>query len=391
MKRRWSVTRLLRKGGMLLAALASACLIAGCWDEVNLQDVSYVSAIGIDYKDGKFNLYGQLIKFAQVAKNESPEQKPSPVWIGKGTGDTALLALHDMTRGGQASINIEQLKTIVVHERALGRLDEALDGLNRQRAARYTTWLFGTKDPIEDIFNSETFFDQSPINSILYTPLPHEAQYTFIRPREMQLAVQTLKEPAMTTKLPVLKLSEAYWKQGKKPMKIQIVSGVFVFKELKYKGYFPEDSIKGLRWTDPDFKHFMVEAAGDRGKATVGVKSSRDKLRVVFEGGRPKFAMTVRLKGDVAELDGNIGKAEIAASIERQVKEQIEDAYATGLARELDLLDLEHHLYRYHHSKWKRLAASGEWLPRADQLTVDVKFELTHSGKFDLTTGQLEE
>lgn len=376
--------RLLRRGGMLLPALMAAILLQGCWDEVDLQDVSYVSAIGIDYKEEQFTIYAQMIKFAQVAKSESPQPDPNPVWIGKGKGDTVMLAFNNLARAGQANINIEHLKTIVVHERALSKINDIIDGLNRQRASRYTTWVFGSRVPIEDVLTTDTFFDQSPLNSILYIPVLHENQHSFIRPHEMQLAVQSLKEPSKTTTLPVLDVSDASWQRGKKPLQTQLITGIFVFRELKYVGYLPEASVEGLRWMNPEFELYMLGAEGANGKATMAVRSTRGELKAKFKKGQPEFVWRLKLQGEVAEIDGTIKNDEIIASIESQVKRQIEETYKKGLANKMDLFDLSHHLYRYHHAQWKLTASKEDWLPRADQLKVEVKFQLTHSGKFEL-------
>ncbi|WP_028611957.1 Ger(x)C family spore germination protein [Paenibacillus harenae] len=377
--------RLLRQGGFLLAILSASCLLQGCWDEVDLQDVSYVSAIGVDYREGSFIIYAQMIKFSKVAKTDSPQPDPSPVWIGTGKGDTVMLAMQNLTRGGQAQMNIEHLKTLVIQERATSKMNEILDGMNRQRTSRYTVWVFGTKGPIEEVFTTDSFFDQSPLNSIAYTPLPHEEQYSFIRPREMQLAVQSLKEPAMTTTLPVLEVSEAIWKHGSKPLKTQTISGIFVFKELEYKKYMPEGLVKGLRWVDPHFDNFMLRAESVNGKATVAIRSASKKLKATFKEGQPQFAMTVRLEGDVTELAGNMKMGEIEGIIAAQVKQEIESTYKKGLENELDLYELGHHLYRYHLAKWRLLDAKGNWLPREDQLKVKVTYNLRHSGKFELS------
>lgn len=375
----------LRRGGTLLFSLMALLLLQGCWDEVNLQDVSYVSAIGIDYKEEQFTIYAQMIKFTLVAKTDSPQPDPNPVWIGKGTGDTVMLAFNNLVRAGQANINLEHLKTIVVHESALSKMNDVIDGLNRQRASRYTTWVFGTRAPIEDVFTTDTFFDQSPLNSILYSPVSHENQHSFISPHEMQLAVQSLKEPSKTTTLPVLDVSDASWQHGKKPLQTQLIKGIFVFRELKYLGYLPETSVEGLRWMNPEFEQYMLEAEGANGKATLAVQSTNGKLNAKFNKGQPEFVLKLKLLGDVAEVDGKIKQDEIVASIESQVKRQIEDTYKKGLANKMDLFELSHYLYRYHHAQWKLTASKEDWLPRADQFKVEVKFQITHTGKFELS------
>ncbi|MFK9116608.1 hypothetical protein ACJEBK_06925 [Peribacillus frigoritolerans] len=45
--------------------------LSGCWDEKTIQDFHYITAIGIDFKDGEYIVYTQLVDFAAVAKTEA--------------------------------------------------------------------------------------------------------------------------------------------------------------------------------------------------------------------------------------------------------------------------------------------------------------------------------
>lgn len=365
-------------------ALFSVLLLQGCWDEVNLADVTYISTIGIEYKEESFQIYALMLKFSDVAKTESAPQQPSEVWIGTGKGDSIFLAINDLKKSAQSDVSLEHLKIVVVQDSAMGKLDEVLDGLNRQRASRYTSTIFGTRSDFEKLFTTEALFEHSLMNTIMYLPNIHERQRSFIRPYEMQLAVQSFNEPAMTTTLPVIDYNETKWKKGKKKMRVQQIAGVFVIKEKKYIGYLSENEAKGLRWYDPDFELFMLQAEGKTGQATIAVNRSHYKLRVETDKGRPAFRLQVNLKGSVVEQSRNITEREIEQSIESAVKEEMTDTNEIGLKKGMDLYRLEHQMYRYNQPLWKKEAAGGDWLPRPDQLDIEVNFQLTHTGKLNL-------
>ncbi|MDQ0061154.1 Ger(x)C family spore germination protein [Paenibacillus harenae] len=370
--------------------LLSAMLLQGCWDEVNLQDQTYVSSLGVELKDGKFQLYAQMIKFAGVAKVEgSSSPVGNQVWIGKGTGSTVLLAINHLKKGSQSEINLEHLKSIVVHESAMSRLSDIMDGLNRLRASRYTSLVFGTKSDIVEIFTAEALFEQSPLNTMLFLPKVQEIQRSFIGPFPMKQAVQMLKEPGMTTPVPVIGMNGSDWLKGKKALQVQEIDGIFVLKKSKYIGFLTEKEASGLRWLNPNFSLFMVEAKGARGKATIAIRGASHKLTATHGqgSGDPVFKLSVQLNGSVVEQDQPINKEEIVNSIAASIKEDLERTYATGREKGMDLYQLEHHMYRYHNAEWKKKMAGGDWVPRLDQLKIDVKFKLIHSGKFDLGEG----
>lgn len=372
---------------MTVCLLLSAMLLQGCWDEVNLQDESYVSALGVEFIDNEFHLYAQMIKFAGVAKVEGSSDVKNQVWLGMGKGSSVLLAINNLKKGAQSEINLEHLKSIVVHENAMSELENIMDGLNRQRASRYTSLVFGTKSDIVELFTTEALFEQSPLNTILYLPSVQEDQRSFIRPFAMQLAVQMLKEPGMTTAFPVIGINGSDWLKGKQALQVQEIKGVFVLKRSKYIGFLPEKEAAGLRWLDPKFNVFMVEAKGAMGKATIAIRGTDFKLTAAKGGSVPDFKLSVRLHGGVVEQDQPISKAEIESSIETSIKEDLEQTYVAGLEKGMDLYQLEHHMYRYHNAEWKQTMAAGDWTPRQSQLKIDVKFELNHSGKFDLGEG----
>lgn len=373
-----------KKWAALISILFGSMLLQGCWDEVNLQDTSYVSALGIDYKEGKYEIYAQTMKFGLIAKTDTVQPDPNPVWIGRGKGDSILLAMNNLAKSGQSILSLEHLKTVVVQDRALDRMDDIMDGLNRQRASRYTSLIYGTKAPIEKIFTTDTFYDQSPLNSVMYMPQPLESQRSFIRPSSLQLAVQSLKEPAMVTTIAALTANDHYWTRKKIKLEIQMIEGLFAFKELKYAGYLSENEAAGLRWINPEFEHYMMKAEGKQGSAALFISSAKSKLYTSFNGGTPSFVLKVRLSGAVAEIVKRMNEEEIIASVEANVKIELENTYRNGLMKGMDLFRLEHELYRYHNAYWKEACKDKEWLPKPGQLKVEVKFNVIHSGNFDL-------
>ncbi|MGO4543358.1 Ger(x)C family spore germination protein [Paenibacillus sp. 2TAB23] len=370
----------------LLGVLLSSLLLQGCWDEINLEDVSYISSLGIDFKEGHYEVYAQMIKFGLIAKTESIQPDPNPVWIGKGKGDSILLAFNDLTKAGQAILSLEHLKSVIVQERAMTHMEDIMDGLNRQRASRYTSILFGTKSPIEDLFTTDTFFDQSPLNSIMYMPSPLNVQRSFIRPHALQLAVQSLNEPAMTTTVPSLSANKDYWKRKKQPLKIQFIDGVFVYREFRYIGFMTEPEAEGLRWINPEFEHFLFGVKVNDGTATVTVTSSKAKINASFKDGVPHFMLAVRMAGDMAEMQVGMKQSQIETEMAAKTQRQLLETYRKGLAKGMDVFGLEHHLYRYHNAYWKQHCKGKNWMPKEGQLQFKTTFQLIHSGNFELNS-----
>ncbi|MBH5317331.1 Ger(x)C family spore germination protein [Paenibacillus sp. GSMTC-2017] len=374
----------IRRGVAVSVVIMMCFLLSGCWDEVDLQDNSYMTALGIDFIEGKYVVYGQMISFVAIAKTEGPKSEPKQVWIGKSTGDSVLLALFHLSRTAQNILNLEHLETIVLHERAMNKVDEVLDGLNRQRASRYTSMIFGTNMPLDELFTTDAFFNESALSTILYNPKLQDQQFTFVHPFNMQTAVQKLKEPAMTTLIPALNFTEKYWKFKDQPLKTQMINGLFVFKNFKCQGYFKSDSVIGIRWLNEHFSRVLLKVSDQSGDASTAITNSKIKFKTTLENGESSFDLDLKLVGHILEHNGGMDEKKIAKLVENKVKEEIEAVYKLGIANQMDLLGLEHRLYRHHNSYWKEHAAKKGWMPRIDQLKLNVKFLITDTGKFDL-------
>lgn len=105
---------------MLLETFALVCLlvlllVTGCWDIKDLQTVNYVTSVGLDYKNGKFIIYAQMLDFSSVAKQETGKAShPPSQWVGKGTGETINLAINDLYNAMQQKSLWSHITSIVI-------------------------------------------------------------------------------------------------------------------------------------------------------------------------------------------------------------------------------------------------------------------------------------
>lgn len=380
---------------LLLAVLAALSLLtAGCWDEVDLTDQGYVTALGIDYADGQYRMTVQLMQMSSVAKSQDPmSTNGTTVWVGNGKGKTMLTALGDLQKSSQFEVNLDHMKVLVVQERALSRMEDILDANNRQRASQYTSLVFVTREPFEKLFNTDTFFGRSPLLSIMYNPKIQFNQNSLIRPVTMQELVKAMEEPGFTAVLPVIGTNASDWQESEKKLLVQQYEGIVPFYLKKAKPFMDVDEIGGMRWIDPTFQQHYIYTGLNSGKdggrqeniATLNITSSKPAYRLVQAGQNPEIKLDIRAKGHLIELTGPMTEREISRQVEQKIKAEIERTFAIGCSKHVDILQLEEFLYRNHNKLWKQLTKAGEWIPIPGELKVDVHFDLVHTGKFDLT------
>ncbi|WP_127495030.1 Ger(x)C family spore germination protein [Paenibacillus glycanilyticus] len=361
------------------AALAVCVMLVtgGCWDEVNLQDVSYISAIGVDYVDDKFVVYAQMISFGVIAKQEGSAPPPgSPIWIGKHEGNTNLAAVFNLMDSSQYKLSLNHLKSVVIHERAFKEMKQIIDSLNRLSSTRFNSFIFGTKTDINELFTMDMLFNKTPLTTPLYAPQIENNQNSYVEPMTLQSFVRDALEPAMSVKLPSLSILPDDWENNKKKLNFLTIDGVFLFNEKKPSGYMSRAKSEGLIWIDEAFKRSLIPIQVDDKRASVVVDSANSKVKASMDNNNPHFVLKVNLSGHLIEASSDVTDEELIEQVEKTVKKQLKDTYARGLALNADIYDLEHQLYRHHNKAWKRLVKE-DWRPGPKDLTIEVKCKIT--------------
>lgn len=376
---------------LLLLILVFPGVLSGCKGRLDTSDLAaqaFVKAMGIDYKDGEYVVTVQLMDFSAIAKSESPKaQKPS-VWIGVGRGKSISEANKQISVTTQSALNFEQLSVVVVREPAMVKMAQILDAVNRVRVTRYTSWIYGTRSELSDIFTASAFFELSQVYSYIYNPLTTEKQNSTVPPVTMQKFVVAFNEKSMTALLPSVGVSSKVWHQNKKPITVQELNGVFAFKMKGKPVYLPLQEVTGIRWSkNPLYQaQYTVQSEGHQDAAVVRIRYAKVKKKEMESGDDdPKFVLHVKAYGDLTEIGGKtMTVGEIEGKVRKRIEDEIMLAYTSGVRQHMDLFNLEEVMYRHHLGQWKKTARSGDWVPGEEDLEVKVAFDIRRAGVFEM-------
>jgi spore germination protein KC len=362
-------------------------LLSGCWDIKDIQEINYVTSVGFDYDNKQYRAYVQMLDFSSVGKTESNKPStPMPVWVGIGRGETLIGAFNDLYRTSQLRTAYSQLNSIVLGEgmMKLG-LKDVWEFLNRYYEFRHTPWLFGTKQPIDELFAISPFFNLSPIMSLLHQPMEVYKQQSLIEPLTMRQFIAESQEPSNSTFLPSLSISNDNWKSDDKQKPLLIIDGVYVFQGEDFKKRFDWKSVFGLRWTDPKTERSPLLIRSN-GSPQASVSLEAPKVTIIPRIGEDQitFTMDIKLTGHITEklqpATETILEQEAAAVVKKEVKE----TYEEGLKGKLDMMNLEHVLYRKNNKEWKKWRDRGGLQLTPESLQINVEVKLKHSGKTKL-------
>lgn len=379
MRHKWTTTLLL---------LLSTLLLTGCWDVKTIQDVQYITAIGVDYKDGKYELYTQVLDFSSVAKQEGGKpQTPAPIPVGHTTGRNMGEAFKNLYRSAQQLVFWGHVSAIVIGENLLdhGLTKEDFDTMIRFREMRYTPWLYGTKEPIEQIFTTKPLFHLSPQASILHQPEQSYQQSSWFVPLTFQNFIADFREPGMTSMLPSLAISHTDWKQNDKPDPKLIVNGIYALRNNQKQGWFDHKSMAGLRWLEKETLHTpLIITVDSEAVATLTCHKPKSHIQLSMDGGNPLYTIEVQMNASITEImDPQISMTKMNELATQVIQKEIESTFQVGKKSKADLYKLEHILYKRDFKAWSQITDFGQ--KPADPISlkeVKVKLQLDNSGMY---------
>ncbi|MEY9973067.1 spore germination protein KC [Lysinibacillus sp. RC46] len=353
----------MKKKFILLSGLATSLLLSGCWDINEAQRMYYVDGLGIDYKDGQYEIYLQLINFTNVAKSEYPNPQTVPAEVGQAKGKTLEEALFKLFRSIDQKVFWGHMTFIIFSEEALKDKNalSIIDTVLRYRETRYQIWTYCTQDSIKDILLLTPILNKSLISSKLSTPLDTDDQETFVEPVNFRNLVIGLNEPNHEIGIPYVTINKN-WETAEQQGQDTTFIGVGVLSKSGFKGLIKNDAARGMQW---------MHNRTHRGEITFKLDDETDFLTVTLEkikvdieplvkNNQVTFEVVVKLNATLNGLKTNVSEDEIRKKIIKEVKKEIRTTYKEALAKDIDIYRLSEHLYRKNVKVWKRLEKDGK-------------------------------
>lgn len=347
----------------LLLLLLATLPLSGCWDNNEPERMLYLNGIGIDYKDGRYELYAQIINFANTAKSEQPtSDETSQAEVGHASGMSLDEAVFELYHSVDQKVNWGHLSYLVFSEEALQqvKLSPVLDIFIRYRETRYQIWLYATKDPVEEVLLIRPVVNKAIILSKLGDPRNSFEQDSFIKPASIREVLIELNEPNHETLIPFITIAEN-WKSIKETIKAPVVSGAAIVSPHDFKGFITGEKARGIRWMSNDTKrsNLTVRTENDNFISVI-LENIKVKINPVIVKGEAKFDIDIYADGIIDIITETIKPAEIEKLMKEHVKEQITTTYEEALKMDADIYRLSEQLYRKNVKEWKQQQKDGK-------------------------------
>ncbi|MGG1513974.1 Ger(x)C family spore germination protein [Paenibacillus oryzisoli] len=374
-------------GKGIFIVLVLPLLLTGCWDMKTIQDVNYMTAIGFDYQDGQYIVYGQMLSFANVAKQEGQSTQAPKIWVGKGAGETVSAAYNNLYRTAQQRVFWGHVGAYLFSQAAIEKAGlRFTDGSIRFNETRYTQWIYTTNEPILDLLNVIPFFDVSPMNSILMQPEENYRQHSMVAPLRLYKVSSQLREPGNTVNIPVLGVDRTTWYENKKEDPKLRVEGIVALTKMPHFAVLSFDRLVGLRWMSNETVRTTLPIH-QNGKAVGVIRIEKPRASVKPRITENQVYFDVQLKGKaiVAEVLKYVPEPELTKLIEEEIKKNIRYTFSEGRKVDADVYSFEHVLYHDRFPDWARLTNKGaKALTDFELGDIQVNVHIVHSGMLRL-------
>ncbi|MFB7641630.1 Ger(x)C family spore germination protein [Peribacillus butanolivorans] len=345
------MTRRLSKLFLIFSVLF---ILTGCWDYKDIQDIHYVTALGVDYEDGKYVVYVQLVDLSAVAKTEAKSSEPTKVYIGKHSGKSISEAINHLYQTAQQRLYLGQVSTFVLTDKAIEHnINDIVDAAFRFNLIRYSSNIFATKKPLDELFSIKGFFNLTPLYSELHFPKPIYENLSYIEPITLRTFISTYRDVSITTTLPTISWSGNDWTEDKKKRKTFTIDGAYVIYYKKSMNWYSVEELKGSRWITKKTNRTPIEFTKANGTTYISLTHPHVKIKPIVKNNEAKFTLDVDIKGSILELSTNDSLKNLEKFVQDYIKKDIEQTFEIGLKRNGDSLGLGQKLYRKDLRFWK--------------------------------------
>lgn len=375
-------------GKVKLLILSCIVFLTGCTGIKNIQDLTYIVAIGMDYdeEEKEYVVYLQGLNFANVAKQEGAKSvEPIPIFIATARGETLNMAVSKLYGKSEPPLYFGHVNTLLLTNRLIqSKSNEILEEVGRNRSLRPTMKIFTTEEKIEDVFNVPALFNYPAIYTVLFKAKIGQMAQDELKAINMMNFLRDYHEPMGTAKIPSVKIDEGSWKADQ-TYPVLYLNGFSAFQHQEYKREIPLEHAVIINWLTE--KGISIDQRVEKeGELVAAVKLGEPKMKIKYDetAKRPKFSIELSVSADLLEkLQEDLTLDSLNKQIEEDLKTKVESIYYEGVDNKLDILNVGGKWYRKHPKEFQKLKENRNFYLNQESLTeVKVKVQILHFNSY---------
>ncbi|MFB5759982.1 Ger(x)C family spore germination protein [Paenibacillus medicaginis] len=369
------------RAGKVLLLLICSCLLGGCWDRKEINDVAFVLGTAVD-KEGE-----QYRNTLQIAL---PGQLGASGNAGGGGGTSGDKSYYLESKAGRTMREVndkEQESTsrklnyshrrmlIIGADMAREGIARLIDVLVRSPENRLSALIVVAEGRAADIFRAQAPIEQYPAEMVRELAISYMKE-----PRSLKLLIHTMLSEGVDPVLPVVGLTDSLpkgWKGSKKNIKIK---GLAVFKGDKVAGTVSHELARGLLLAMGQSKstEFIIAPPKGKGEIMLLLNETDVKIKPAVQGDEIKMIMNLRVKGELSENESTHHMAQprnikwLEREAEELIRQNVEESIrVVQRDYQSDALGLGRVLKTNLPSVWDRVR--GRWSTLYPEIEVEVR------------------
>ena len=345
-------------------------LLTGCWGAKRIEGEVYITALGFDYKDEKFEVYYQGLNFGNIAKQEGGRVEELPILIGQTEGESLHMAFGSLEQISALPLNLGHVQTIILSESVIKeKLEEVINVVGESSNLRYNIHLFGTNENMEGLLQSQSFFNYPQLYSYLHRPNELIKQNYSLPILRYNQFISRYYQQIGTVLIPSLTIDSTHFKE-EKPKDIANINGEFLVSQKRYNGWMSIKDLNGIRWFTINENGIYVRAATK--KVAVRVLTPKSKINVI-EGDQPSYEISIKGKAILLQNSEQEAYRDIEKELNKKIKEDILSTIKAGDTLKTDVLNISENAYKYHLNQWDIDTIRNFDINSVKEVKVDIK------------------
>lgn len=384
----------IRKMMIILHILIMMILISGCWNNREIDEMSLISAVGIDkVENNKVELTVQVVKPSTVKKPGEPGKEQNPIWVYSSTGDTVFEAFRNTYVAMDGRLFINQGQVIVIGEElARYSLLDYLDFFERELEFNIKAKVLIAKGiTAKEVMNTQSDLGMIPALHIMDVI---ENNSSTTASMKKVLLFDLLRDISHRGKRVIVSVIQPIKKMdNKQNLKIKDlkVEGVGVLnKDANLVGFLDREETRGVLFSDNMVKSSIINIANpednEKFLAMEILRSVGKKEIIMNENKQFNAKIDISVEAIIGERQGpgDLSDTEFVDKIREELDNYIEEDIKSAIkkAREyrVDIFSFGQMVYRKYPDYWMRIENSWDEIFCTIPIDIKVKSKIKRSG-----------
>ncbi|SHH65278.1 spore germination protein KC [Caloranaerobacter azorensis DSM 13643] len=374
---------------LLLMIIFNVVIFTACWDNKDLTEKAFVTAVGVDRTaEGKVQLTLQIVKPTVMKAGEQGIPEEEAFWVFTTVGDTIFeAAKNQMTAVNRKPFYNHADLMVIGEEFARDGIMDALDFWERNHEPRLGSDIIIAKGTTaEEILKAKSDMEKIPslhIKSIL----KNSKELAKVKKVTIIDVLKQLIQPGVSPAIGAIEIVEKEDLQKIEDMKIDSTA---VFKGDKLVGWLNAAQTRGLLFIQNEVRNAVYNVdnpLNKNKKVAIEILDSNGKIDAQIVEWKLILSIKIDAVGNIADQQGKGDLTtketfkKLSRDVENAIKTDIKDVLSIAQKEyKSDIFGFGEVMYRRHFEYWKQIKDDWADIFSNASIEIDVNVKIRGTG-----------